>query len=171
MFPVSSGFNPLPCASKGETLIPDGSVKDVMSFNPLPCASKGETANCRQPADHAGGFNPLPCASKGETLLRIISRIFCSLFQSAPLREQGRNVNATCENLYVSCFNPLPCASKGETLLFIRRVRALIVSIRSPARAREKQQLICLLLGGPEFQSAPLREQGRNPDAKGPSPC
>ena len=87
------------------------------------------------------GFNPLPCASKGETPHWLNWPRDRKQFQSAPLREQGRNPNPFGRRVLAPPgFNPLPCASKGET----RDNPALDaeqyeVSIRSPARAREKR--------------------------------
>ena len=106
-----------PARAREKPLWDSGKKGNTNSFNPLPCASKGETFDRSSLATLHHCFNPLPCASKGETgrLLTVFG--------------------------VIASFNPLPCASKGETGRIAGEFLAASVSIRSPARAREKRRL------------------------------
>ena len=85
-------------------------------------------------------------------------------FQSAPLREQGRNLQVVIGRVSVLAVSIRSPARAREKRRFCRRLRELIKGFNPlPCASKgETVDAVAALLARLQFQSAPLREQGRN---------
>ena len=96
----------------------------------------------RESRERSDMFQSAPLREQGRNILHRVGHADRSTFQSAPLREQGRNIALFEAMGTLNQFQSAPLREQGRNDTVDGDIgRRERVSIRSPARAREKPRI------------------------------